>query len=145
MAARALRGEVGNTVTGSTTWYFDYGLSTAYGSATPTGTQQVSGVEGTYVVEASVSGLAEATTYHYRLCAHDIDGHGICGSDATFSTTAGQDSVTGRGRLPQIVNPRFEVGGYADAHSAPDGSGASGVAGANPGAIAPQITPTAVR
>jgi phosphodiesterase/alkaline phosphatase D-like protein len=76
----------------STTWYFEYGTSTAYGSKTParsagSGTAAVG-------VSAAVSGLTAGRLYHYRLVATSDSGTGR-GADRTFSTAGAPAAVTG--------------------------------------------------
>src|SRR3954471_18558228 len=66
-----------------TTYWFEYGTSTNYGSCRPprpggTGTD-------TKNVSERVTGLTPDTTYHYRGCASNADGSG-CGADLTFRT-----------------------------------------------------------
>ena len=68
-----------------TKYYFEYGLTTAYGSKT----QETSAGPGSKSVKVSwpVSGLAAGATYHYRLVA--VNGYGTSyGSDTSF--TAGE-------------------------------------------------------
>jgi glucose/arabinose dehydrogenase/PKD repeat protein len=67
-----------------TTWWFQYGTTSAYGSETA---HEVgaSGDEG-YLIQKRVTGLTPATTYHFRACAQ---GEGLelsCGPDKTFTT-----------------------------------------------------------
>ena len=67
----------------STTWHFDYGPTTAYGSKTPNrnaGSGQVA-----VDISEPLSGLMPGTTYHYRLVASNSAGTST-GSDATFAT-----------------------------------------------------------
>ena len=98
----------GATVTGSvnpngqaTTYHFDYGTSTAYGSSTatanlPAGTTAAA-------VSAVLSGLTPGTTYHYRVVAGNGSGT-TTGTDATFTTatapatqlTVGRERVRGK-------------------------------------------------
>ena len=87
------------TVTGSvnpggaaTTWYVEYGTSTSYGSKT----SAVSAGSGTSTsaVAAKLSGLADGTTYHYRLVATSSAGTSH-GADAVFTTLAVPDVTTG--------------------------------------------------
>src|SRR5438094_9636260 len=80
------------TVTGTvnpngqaTTWHFDYGTSTSYGSTTPA-TSAGSGTTGTGI-SATITGLVPGTTYHYRLAATNASGTSN-GADGAF-TTAG--------------------------------------------------------
>jgi hypothetical protein len=67
----------------NTTYYFQYGTSSLYGSVTPAATV-VSG-SGRTKVTAAVSGLASATTYHYRLVAQNSVGVAR-GAHRTFKT-----------------------------------------------------------
>jgi hypothetical protein len=76
------------TVTGTvvanglpTTWQFDYGPTSAYISETP----PQSGAPGMTNVSASLAGLADAQTYHYRLVATNSLGTSY-GADQTFTT-----------------------------------------------------------
>lgn len=76
----------------STSWYFEYGTSTSYGSRTSSrsagsGTSAVG-------VSSSLSRLKAATTYHYRLVAKNDSGTSA-GSDRTFSTSLPPDVSTG--------------------------------------------------
>lgn len=67
----------------ATTVYFQYGPSTAYGAATP---HQAIGFTGAaQALSAAVSGLAPATTYHFRLVAENAGGVSF-GSDQSFTT-----------------------------------------------------------
>jgi hypothetical protein len=67
----------------STSYYFQYGTTTAYGSRTPsTG----AGKGGAAVAAAAqIGGLGSNTRYHYRLIAHSSDGT-TAGNDRTFKT-----------------------------------------------------------
>ncbi len=78
----------------ATTYHFDYGTTTSYGTST---TSQSAG-SGTAAVSvnATVSGLSAATTYHFRLAA-TTPGITVYGNDLTFTTaggTAAPPSVT---------------------------------------------------
>jgi len=66
-----------------TSYYFQYGLTSAYGAQTPT-TPAGAGTQTIHVATA-VTGLSIDTTYHYRLVA--VNAHGtIDGQDRTFTT-----------------------------------------------------------
>jgi hypothetical protein len=83
----------------STSWYFEYGTSTSYGSKTSSrgagsGTSAVA-------VSSSLSRLNVATTYHYRLVARNDSGTTV-GGDRSFSTSLPPDASTG---APQNVGP----------------------------------------
>ena len=74
-----------------TTYRFEYGTTTSYGSQTTPGTQ---GGNPTKAVSANVSGLAPSTTYHFRLIATNASGTAT-GADAQFTTlAAGTAAVT---------------------------------------------------
>lgn len=67
-----------------TTYYFEYGTTTAYG--TKTATETVGGNAGKEV-EVAISGLAPNTLYHFRLVATNPSGTDT-GDDMTFTTKA---------------------------------------------------------
>ncbi len=78
------------TLTGSTdargratTWYFDFGTTTAYGSRTAT--QSGGTTAGDHNVLATIAGLTPGVTYHYRLVASN-DAGTTNGGDLTFTT-----------------------------------------------------------
>ena len=66
----------------TTTYYFEYGTTTAYGSKTPDATE---GGNAGKDVSATISGLLANTTYHYRLVATNPSGTDT-GNDMTFTT-----------------------------------------------------------
>jgi hypothetical protein len=78
------------TVTGTvnprglaTSYYFQYGTTTAYGSRTASTAAGKGG--GATAAAAQVGGLGSNTKYHYRLVAHNSDGT-TAGNDRTFTT-----------------------------------------------------------
>ena len=76
----------------ATSWYFEYGTSTSYG----TKTSAKSAGSGTSAVKvaASLTGLRRTTTYHYRLVASNASGTTV-GGDRTFSTALPPSVRTG--------------------------------------------------
>jgi hypothetical protein len=74
----------------ATTYHFEYGTSTAYGSATPD-TTVPAGVD-PVAVSAALGGLAPSTTYHVRLDATNADGTSQS-DDRTFTTGASADTT----------------------------------------------------
>jgi len=66
----------------TTTWYFQYGLSTYYGLQTEP--QTISGF-GARAINVQLSGLAPNSTYHFRLVADSANGLYV-GTDETFTT-----------------------------------------------------------
>jgi hypothetical protein len=84
---------------------FQYGTTASYGSSV-TSSSSPAGVTATGV-SASLTGLAPATTYHYRVVATNRDGT-TSGIDQTFTTTAASPgSVTGPGTGPGSATGRF--------------------------------------
>ncbi len=76
----------------TTSWYFEYGPTTAYGRRTATlsagtGTENVP-------VSAALTGLTQGTTYHYRIVATNADGTSR-GADGVFTTLSNPVAVTG--------------------------------------------------
>ncbi len=78
-----------------TTYRFEYGTTTAYGTQTPV--QGPIGGNPKRKVDANVTGLAPRTTYHYRVIATNPSGT-VFGADMTFTTPAagapGANSLT---------------------------------------------------
>jgi len=64
-------------------WFFQFGTTRLYGGQTPEQTAQPG--SGAVPVSAGVTGLAPATTYHYRLVARNSEGLTL-GPDRTFKT-----------------------------------------------------------
>jgi hypothetical protein len=74
-----------------TTYHFEYGTSTRYGSSTPA---QSAGAGNSVVpVSVNVSGLSPFTRYHYRLVATNAAGT-TRGNDRTFTTARLPTGVT---------------------------------------------------
>lgn len=103
----------------TTTYSFQYGLTSAYGLATPGksaghGTKSVK-------VHASASGLIPGTTYHFRIIALNSHGSAV-GRDHTFKTvgppppgaTTGPATNVGvnSATLTGTINPNGAVTGY---------------------------------
>jgi len=76
----------------ATSWYFEYGTSTSYG--TKTAEKSAGSGTSTVNVSGSVSGLTRGRLYHYRLVATSDAGTSR-GADQTFSTTTSPTVVTG--------------------------------------------------
>ncbi|HET7511074.1 MAG TPA: fibronectin type III domain-containing protein [Solirubrobacterales bacterium] len=71
----------------TTKYQFEYGTTTSYGSKAPVSAAEVKPESELITVEQAVSGLAEETTYHYRLVAENALGSSA-GKDETFTTSA---------------------------------------------------------
>ena len=79
-----LNGTVGANGT-ETTYFFQYGSSTTYGSQTTARSAGKGNNERS--VDADVAGLVPSTTYHYRVVAQNSAGT-VNGADMTFTTPA---------------------------------------------------------
>jgi hypothetical protein len=76
----------------ATTWWFEYGTSTAYGSKTPA--KSAGSGTGAVNESAPITGLKVAATYHFRIVARNTSGTTV-GSDRFFSTSVPPAVVTG--------------------------------------------------
>jgi hypothetical protein len=83
----------------STTYWFEYGTTTAYGSQTPVDT--VTG-NADKAVSADLTGLAPSTTYHFRLVANNPSGRAT-GADATFTTPPAGPAAVTIAATPRVV------------------------------------------
>jgi hypothetical protein len=75
----------------STTWYFEYGTSTSYG--TKTSAKDAGSGTSSVPVSAAITGLKSGTTYHFRLVATS-DAGTARGSDRTFVPVASPTVTT---------------------------------------------------
>jgi hypothetical protein len=69
-----------------TTYEFQYGTSTAYGSSWPTVPVDMGALEGPQPVTIELQNLLPGTVYHYRLVAENRGGGTTYGPDMTFTT-----------------------------------------------------------
>ena len=70
----------------STTFQFEYGTTTSYGSKVPVPAESLGSGTTTFFPSKTATGLAEGTTYHYRIVASNAAGTAY-GSDQTLKTT----------------------------------------------------------
>ncbi len=112
-----------------TTYRFEYGTTTEYGSSTPFPEGSVGeGVE-SHAVWASANGLAPGSTYHYRIVATNELGT-IYGPDQTFTTLSAEQAACPNeqlrggfsGKLPdcrayELVTPPVTSGSQFDGSS----------------------------
>lgn len=126
-----------NNYLSATTYYFEYGTTTSYGTKTTS-------KEGNGAVSASISGLKPSTLYHYRIVA--TNGQGThTGLDQTFTTpkavtllSGGLAVPTGQSLEAKSANLTFAISGWT--YSCP-ASEFTGTVTENPGAL--QSAPTA--
>jgi hypothetical protein len=112
-----------DTLGAQTTYRFEYGLTSSYGSKVPVGIEAVAGNERSQrSFSLEVSGLQSGMIYHYRLVARNAAGESV-GADRTFTTaTAGQPK-----RAYERVSPAEKMGGAISSlmavQASADGSG----------------------
>jgi hypothetical protein len=75
----------------ATTYHFEYGTTTAYGSSTVS--QSAGSGSSAQAESAGISGLKPGTTYHFRIVATNAVGTSV-GVDQTFTTPKGGPVVT---------------------------------------------------
>jgi hypothetical protein len=102
-----------------TSYYFQYGTTTAYGAQTPT-TVAGNGVIGVKVSQ-SITGLQQGATYHFRIVAVSSSGTTVDGTDRTFATK--------QTPLKFVINKGSEVQTYGSPFSL--AGTLSGTGGAN--------------
>ncbi|MGN6254349.1 MAG: hypothetical protein ACTHO8_05130 [Solirubrobacterales bacterium] len=89
-----------------TTYQFEYGTSKAYGSAVPMPAEELgSGVEAISVSQ-EIRGLANETTYHYRLVATNAAGTSF-GEDREFTTVERPQIVTEAASQTNTLEPQL--------------------------------------
>jgi DNA-binding beta-propeller fold protein YncE len=101
----------------SSTYQFEYGTTTAYGSKAPASPKSIgSGTSGVKVAE-TIEGLIPSTTYHYRVIATNAEGTAY-GEDATFTTKADLrfafdfgSAGTGNGQFSEIYGIAIDASG----------------------------------
>ncbi len=79
-----LNGSV-NPEASETSYYFEYGTTTSYGSKKPAAAAGVGSQEESVAVSQALTGLAEGTTYNYRVVAASPEGT-TYGANKTFTT-----------------------------------------------------------
>jgi hypothetical protein len=99
-----------------TTYRFEVGTSTAYGTNLPSPDADIGSGETTVAVAREASGLAPNSVYHYRIVAHNSEG-----------TTASPDQAfTTAPEAPSVLSlPATEVAGGFDLNASVDPHGAA--------------------
>ena len=87
------------------TVYFQWGLTAAYGSVTPS--TGVGTSMDTVVVSSPISTLLPGTTYHYQAVATNSAGIAL-GGDATFMTLRGNANLAGLTLSAASISPAFD-------------------------------------
>ena len=70
----------------ATSYHFEYGETTAYGTETPLGGASIPAGETPVKVSAILTNLKIGTTYHYRIVASNEGGAPVTGADETLTT-----------------------------------------------------------
>ena len=109
-SSATLAGDV-NPENTTTTYQFQYGTTTSYGSVAPASPQSVGSDSTTHEVNAQLTGLTAGTLYHYRLLATNSNGTSY-GSDGTFKTagpaTVRNEHVSARTQNTATVEAEIE-------------------------------------
>ena len=95
-----------------TTYHFNYGTSTAYGSTAPSPDAQ-GGSVGEEAVHMSITGLEPSTTYHFQVVADNGTGGPVAGEDQTF-TTLPPEPVASTGSATAITASSAVLSGTAN-------------------------------
>jgi DNA-binding beta-propeller fold protein YncE len=121
-----LTGEV-NPGNVETTYHFEWGNSTAYGTSIPVPEASAGAGGSPVVVGEQLDGLLPNTVYHYRLVATNLAGT-TEGDDRAFRTRPVANAPDGRGY--ELVSPAYKVAGVGVGHwyGGPDAVGLVGYA-----------------
>jgi hypothetical protein len=100
-----------------TTFHFEYGTTTAYGSTAPTTPGDAGSGQGDATVSAPVTGLTPGSVYHFRVVADNGTGGAQNGADQTFKTAPATaptaDAVTAAAAtLTGTVDPHGSTATY---------------------------------
>lgn len=115
-----LSGSIGLSSGSINSYNFDYGLTTAYGSQTPSGSFDGSGSAGqAYQVSAQLSGLTNSTLYHFRLYTTSVSGS-VVSSDGEFTTPWTDKPVVNLGAV--LASSLTTTGGTVTGSIQPSGS-----------------------
>ena len=108
-----------------TSYYFEYGTTTQYGTQTPT--QGPIGGNADRNVDAAITGLTANTTYHYRVVASNPSGTTF-GANMTFTTPAPGAAPPGQNAVTIAASPaRVTFGRPTTISGQVTGSGNAGV------------------
>jgi hypothetical protein len=103
----------------ATTFHFDYGTSSAYGSGTPEAPAG-EGTEDIAVGPQAISELQPATLYHYRLVATSAAGSSD-GADYTFTTAPTLAPLVSTGGASSVSSNSATIAGTVDPQGLPSG------------------------
>jgi hypothetical protein len=114
----------------ATSYYFEYGTTTAYGSTVPVPHAAIGSGTADQVVSQRIEDLFAGTTYHYRVVAYNGVGSPQVSADMTFTTKPAGASQDLGGRGFELVSPADKVSGVGVGswYQGPGSSGESGMA-----------------
>jgi hypothetical protein len=101
-----------------TSYRFEYGETSAYGTSVPVPDGVVNGPRPQRLVER-IEGLEPATTYHFRIVAVSSEGTAV-GDDVAFTTRGVSEAPAGRAY--EMVTPPFKVVRAPVAHGSAEGN-----------------------
>lgn len=131
----------------ATTYFFQWGLTTSYGTSGPA----KSAGSGTTAkaVEETAGGLSPGTTYHFRLVASNARGTTV-GADHTFKTTGHPSPAVTTGAATQLSSSGGTLTGSVDPNGAATswwfqwGTSGSFTQDTSPQVLGPSTTPQSV-
>ncbi|HEX3734212.1 MAG TPA: hypothetical protein VHU86_03565 [Solirubrobacterales bacterium] len=88
----------------ATTYRFEYGSTSSYGSSSPAAGGSAGSGAAQIAVAQTLTGLEPGTTYHFRLRANNATG-GVVSADQTFTTAQPSETALPDGRGFEIVSP----------------------------------------
>jgi hypothetical protein len=99
-----------------TTYHFQFGPTTAYGTVLPAPDADIGLGYGDVVVGQQLTGLSPGTTYHFRVIATNATSPpgGTVGADRTFTTPSLQPPVVGTGRASGVAQNTATLTGTVD-------------------------------
>lgn len=103
----------------ATTYHFDWGPTSSYGSQVPVSDASVGSDTAEHALEQALAGLAPDTTYHYRVVASNCGGCGegtTYGADEVFTTAPPPSAQTGAAAA--IGRTTATLTGLVDPHGA---------------------------
>ena len=111
--ASTLNGTV-NPAGYETSYHFEYGKTTAYGTSVPVPNAAVASDSTVHAVSQTISGLSPGTTYHYRIVATNANGT-TDGADETFTTKVVPPTVT-TGAASNVTHTAAALNGTVNAN-----------------------------
>jgi len=103
-----LKGSV-NPLGAATSYWFEYGETTSYGTKIPASPKSVGSGSSSVLVSNLVTGLKESTTYHFRVVAENEKAEKATGEDAEFTTAGFNSSFAEKGSGNGQLSEPFDL------------------------------------